>query len=925
MVEAGSRHHWGWVVGVLLLWTASGATAQPTLVSLDLQEVPLDRALERIASETSISLVYDADLVRGFQTSCTLREAAPEALLGCVLEGQPVDYVRASSGTYVLREAIRRPPQRGVLKGVVRDAEEGTPLSHAHIRLPEASTGTVTDTSGRFRLSGLLAGAHPVVVSHLGYERHEASLTVDPESSSTHTIALSPAPLVTDSVVIEGDRHVQSPARRRTGRRSAAQVLQAESRGTPSVAGAAQTLVGVTASAPHTDLHIQGGDTGSHSVHLDGVPVRNPTSAGRLLGAFSPLAVEGLTTHKAGYGVLHGSTLSGAIRLEHDLSDRGGRYGTVRIDPLSLNARLREQADVGEASVTALGAGRIGVWGLYQDPALYDLIDRWSTLDPVLAAAQLPPDHSLAGASLGTRARPTASFHDVHGAVRVDWGSMQQLDLSAYHGGSMLGADLALGMGEEGAPELQQADATIASSSPELPVYDRSSWTNTVVQAQYSAPVTTRTVGSLQASLSRYRAASRSEVGPLEEMVSEEQTFLEELALQEDPGPEGSTSVTELTLGGHLDYELGDSHILTFSAGATSLETGLRRTHAFVPRLRHRAHVLRLNTAVEATLGLGRYTTLESGLRLTARPEFTALYAEPRTALRYKRKGTGMGSVALRLAGGLYRQFTAQFNLRRGEATAVVPSSHLWLPVPPSHSPPRTYHLSADVTWQPSPAWQVDLEGYRKGQAHLLELHYPALRNASGRGIPVSLSSFLAPSDGTAYGGGLQVEYDTEVLQSSLRYAYSRSRRIFPGRFEGKHVPVPWNEPHRLTLETEVPLGGGLSVDARGEGIWGRTWGYRRAYYAYLCPSDLEESDEEIDLTSPWDHVLSPLYRVDAGLRLTHSWNGTEVEGRIGFVNLLNRANVADWGLQPRGVGGLDRVERPLPGRRSVVSLQVTF
>lgn len=169
------------------------------------------------------------------------------------------------------------------------------------------------------------------------------------------------------------------------------------------------------------------------------------------------------------------------------------------------------------------------------------------------------------------------------------------------------------------------------------------------------------------------------------------------------------------------------------------------------------------------------------------------------------------------------------------------------------------------------------------------------------------------------------MEYDGEVLQGSLRYAYSRSHRTFPGRFEEERVPVPWSEPHRLTLKTDIPLGGGLSVDARGKGIWGRTWGYRRAYYAYLHPSDLEGGGEEINLTSPDDHVLSPLYRVDAGLRITHSWKGAEVEGRIGFVNLLNRANVADWGLQPQRNGGLDRVDRSLPGRRSVVSLQVTF
>lgn len=910
---------------MLLLWSASGVVAQPSPVSVDLQGVPLDRALEKVSAEAHISLVYDADLVRGFRTSCTILDTSPEALLQCVLADQPIDYVRASSGTYVLREAVQRPPQRGQLKGVVRDAEDGTPLAHAHVRLPTSATGTVTDTSGRFRLSGLVAGSHPVVVTHLGYERHEASLSVDPETKSSHTVALSPAPLVTDSVVIEGIRHEQALARRSTGAVPASQLLSPEGTGSPGVIGSAQSLVGVTSSAPHTDLHIQGGDTGAHTVLLDGVPVRNPASAGRLLGAFSPLALDGLTTRKAGFGVLHGNALSGSLQLEHDLSERGGRYGVVRIGPRSVNGRFQQQAEVGDASVTALAAGRVGVWGLYQDPALHDLIDRWSTLDPVLAAAQLPSDTSLAGASLGARAQPTTAFHDLHGAARIEWGPVQRLDLSAYHGRSTLGADLSLGTGMKRAATYELADAAASSASPELPVHDRSTWTNTAVQARYTAPVSPQAVSSVQASLSRYRAVSRSEMGSLKETVSEGQSLLEMLAEQSRTGPEGTTAVTEVNLNGRVDYDLSGPHALAFTAGATSLQTRVRRTHAFVPRLRHQAQVVRMSAAAEATLGLSRRTTLEGGLRLTARPESFAVYAEPRAALRHNRSLEGLGMLALRLGGGLYRQFTTQNSLRRGDATAVVPSSHVWQPVPALQSPPRTYHLSADVTWQPSSSWQVDLEGYRKWQPHLLELHYPALRKASGTDHSMSLSHFLASSEGEAYGGGLEVEYDGPFLQSSLRYAYSRSRRIFPGRFGGQRVPVPWNEPHRLSLEAEVPLGGGLSLDTRGEGTWGRPWGYRRAYYAYLTPSDLGEEGETVNLTTPSAHVLPPLYRIDAGLRLTRSWGDTELEGRVGFVNLLNRANVADWSLRPRRDGSLERWARSLPGRRSVVSLQVTF
>jgi hypothetical protein len=136
-------------------------------------------------------------------------------------------------------------------------------------------------------------------------------------------------------------------------------------------------------------------------------------------------------------------------------------------------------------------------------------------------------------------------------------------------------------------------------------------------------------------------------------------------------------------------------------------------------------------------------------------------------------------------------------------------------------------------------------------------------------------------------------------------------------------VPPPWAEPHRLTLEGQVPLTNMLALDLRGVGSWGRSWGYRRAYYAYLQSHDADAPLP--DLSRPSRHVLPPLYRVDAGLVATHSWGTVEVTGRVGLVNAFNRTNVADWGLRSSGTGTILRRPRTLPGRRSVVSLQVQY
>jgi hypothetical protein len=218
----------------------------------------------------------------------------------------------------------------------------------------------------------------------------------------------------------------------------------------------------------------------------------------------------------------------------------------------------------------------------------------------------------------------------------------------------------------------------------------------------------------------------------------------------------------------------------------------------------------------------------------------------------------------------------------------------------------------------------VGIEGYGKWKPHLLAVDYPALQAEAAAPVRPP-SAVLSESRGRAYGGGLRLAYEGAWGRGTFRYAYSRSQQTFPGRFGGRKVPTPWNEPHRVTLDARLPLNDVLSVDLQGTGIWGRRWGYQRSYYAYLGNDDVGDLGSAPDLDHPEHHRLSPLYRLDASLVASHTWGDVEITGRIGLVNALGRTNVADWGLHPSGEHGLTRHARTLPGRRSVLSLQVRY
>jgi hypothetical protein len=330
---------------LLLLLLALGAapplSAQPSeepRYTMMFRGVALPAALERLAETTRINLVYDSELVQGKTIYCSANDANPDALLRCLLSNVPVDFYQTSGGTYVLTAAPRQPPRRGDLTGIVVDEQTGEPLSHAHVLLAAADAGVASDPAGRFQVPDLTSGTYRVVATHLGYKPTVDSVRVPPGDSVRHRIALSPTPIASPPIVVDGvERHapesgVGAPSL------SADDLAEPGRMGTPDALGRASALLGVRQQRPVADLHVQGGSAGEHEVRLDGMPIRNPVTLRRLLGAFSPLALDRLTVHKAGFGVEHGSTISGVVSAEHALADSAPSVGQVRLDPMSVNA-----------------------------------------------------------------------------------------------------------------------------------------------------------------------------------------------------------------------------------------------------------------------------------------------------------------------------------------------------------------------------------------------------------------------------------------------------------------------------------------------------------------------------------------------------------------------------------------------------------
>ncbi|MFO0095716.1 MAG: STN domain-containing protein, partial [Gemmatimonadaceae bacterium] len=79
--------------------------AQPPLVSVALIDVPRVEALEALSQSARMNLVWQATTLgekASRRIACRFTNARPEDVLGCITRGAGLDYVRLSSGTYVV-------------------------------------------------------------------------------------------------------------------------------------------------------------------------------------------------------------------------------------------------------------------------------------------------------------------------------------------------------------------------------------------------------------------------------------------------------------------------------------------------------------------------------------------------------------------------------------------------------------------------------------------------------------------------------------------------------------------------------------------------------------------------------------------------------------------------------------------------------
>jgi len=169
---------------------ASEVLARP--VTVDVNRASLQDAIETVAASASVRVQYRARLLASYKTPITLHAAKMPlgAALGRVLEGTGLRAV-AVAGDIVNIERDVNVAQSGIITGSVVDAATKRSLRGVTLVVDGTKLTATTGDDGTFKIVGVPAGSHRVIVRRLGYQAYTTTITVADDATATITVALS--------------------------------------------------------------------------------------------------------------------------------------------------------------------------------------------------------------------------------------------------------------------------------------------------------------------------------------------------------------------------------------------------------------------------------------------------------------------------------------------------------------------------------------------------------------------------------------------------------------------------------------------------------------------------------------------------------------------------------------------------------------
>lgn len=913
-----------WLIFTLLGSLAATVQAQKSTkerYSFEFRGEELADALDVISRTVDINLVYDPKLVSDHIVYNRIKNHPFPELLDTILKEFNLDYLMLSTGTYVIVETMRQQHRAGSYRGKIVDAKTGRALPRATVLLADAAGGTTSNANGLFSLPELQVGRYTIVFSYLGYKPIKKEINITAGQTLEQDIRLQPERLTVSPLIVESHKNRISHVSANNTLTSNTRLEEVAESQAP--LQSLSVLSGIQYGLPMANLHLQGGQRSEHLVTLDGAPVYNTFAIGRLFSIFSPFAIGDITVYKSGFGVEHGSQISGILAFNHSLPDSIPNTTVLESDPLSANIKGQYHIPIGKKGIQLMTAVRSSLWDLYKEPNMQEALNDWNFIDPLLTN-QLNDFEADARLFNPQRRRSDIHFFDLHSAARYKINPYQTISGSLYLGRNGIETQL-----------LNRAPRSV--NVPKfLLAQDDYQWKNRTFQFSWHAllsprlDLTTRishSSGSLDHTFTLDNTNGVSGFSTTSEsfLDSEDSATDIRLPTQIDGNTISNTSVVSQAI-----YQFTPTFSIQGGIKAQFLQSDVQISdNFFQPALNQQKSTI-LSGFLNVEQSINKHWSATFGTRFTHQYSVEKLLAEPRASIQYDRESFGSGHWSARLAGGIYRQFISRQEITNVAPSGVIPSLSIW-----THTgaikQPKAYHLSASMLFELNDATKISLEGFSKWQPDAIITSYRIINESV---IPQNdaineVGAFAEATSMRSYGFGFRANrlFPKQKMRLTAGYDYSFTQVDFNSQF-GKKITAPWNQPHRAQLKVLWKPTSHIHIVTNWHGIWGRKWAFRPAYYNFLLFQDTSLPNN-ISFNSPGDDALSPLRQTDLTFIYRPNISSTDIELRLKLINVFNRKNELDRSLIPQAEsperGDLQIKTRTLPGFYPSLSAKVSF
>jgi len=881
---------------------------------------PLPEALDQISREVQADLIYDSRLVQDHIIYSRVENKTFPNLLKTILNETGLDYLTLSTGTHVIVASVEKETEPGHFTGQVIDAETGKSLPGATVLLADTKKGTATNARGYFSIPELESGKHTIIFSYMGYEPVYETIAIETGENLKKQISLEPASSTFAPVVVESHRRrmpVQS-------HNTAIDPKSTFNKGTTPT-GPIRSLTlspGIQYGLPMSDLHLQGGQQGEHRIMLDDTPIYNPFSFGRLFGAFSPFAIDRVSSRKAGFGVQHGSHIAGTVNLSQEIPQKDTGQLMVETGPVSANAKANYYIPLGDKKIRLMTAIRSSLWDLFEEPNLQQSLEDWNFIDPLVTnvTTDLEADAALFRPELQNS---DVRFQDYHLAAEYDLNRFSRLSASFYYGNNRVATEL-----------LNKAISGV--DAPRfLFAEDEYQWNNLATQLSWDAMISPRFDLSAQLSLSSndFDHSFLIENRNLAQSVGMISLESIEDSFTRLPTRIEGNYIRHITSKVGGSYHFSPGFVLNGGLQLESIRTDLNINESFSQPVNTNEHSLITSGYLETEYTVSPHWNMTFGTRLTHQNSSTEkLFAEPRASIQYDAE-PGFGFLSIRVSGGLYRQFITQNEVTNVAPTSIVPSLTIWTHTG-NTDVPKAYHLSGSLLAEPAPNTSIKVETFYKWQPQTNITSYANL-NSGTTPDGAEVGAFAETTSARLFGTGVRINQTLKELNIDLMagYDYSFSRIDFDTQF-GRELPAPWNNPHRTQARMLWHAKPSFAVLTKWQGIWGQKWAFRPAYYNFLLFRDPAQTGG-FSFDSPEKDLLSPFQQVDLSFIYQPSLEKFNFELRLELINILNRKNAIDRSLVPSSQAATQESltdvdnfvieERTMPGFYPSLSAQIGF